>query len=96
MWKVAETIGDKEGRLDICVVAHGVGGEAVSCLDFPGSVFQKASKRVRRGHDELYTCPRSLTSIPMACYMPLKRVADRWIALATEGVSFSWLVWPGL
>lgn len=33
MLKVVEEIGDKEGRLDVCVASHGVGPDTMGCLD---------------------------------------------------------------
>lgn len=41
MTQVAEDIGNKEGRLDICVAAHGIGPEPTDCLDISADVFQK-------------------------------------------------------
>ncbi|KAF7791271.1 hypothetical protein EIP86_002285 [Pleurotus ostreatoroseus] len=40
--KVAEEIGNKEGRLDVCVASHGVGPTPVGCLDCSPDVLQKA------------------------------------------------------
>nr|VWO99595.1 Mannitol dehydrogenase [Ganoderma boninense] len=42
MWKVGEIIGDKEGRMDVCVAAAGIlTSTATSGLDFPSDLFQK-------------------------------------------------------
>ncbi|KAJ3558482.1 hypothetical protein NM688_g901 [Phlebia brevispora] len=38
---LAEEIGDKEGRLDICVTSHGVPPLPFECLDCPAEEFQK-------------------------------------------------------
>ena len=34
MWDIAQDIGDKEGRLDVCVAAAGISDTAVSPLDY--------------------------------------------------------------
>ncbi|PIL26865.1 hypothetical protein GSI_11045 [Ganoderma sinense ZZ0214-1] len=42
MWKIGEMIGDKEGRMDVCVAAAGIlSSTATSGLDFPSDLFQK-------------------------------------------------------
>ncbi|KAJ8481279.1 hypothetical protein ONZ51_g6110 [Trametes cubensis] len=41
MWQVGEMIGDKEGRMDICLAGAGVLGDAVDCLEYPGREFQR-------------------------------------------------------
>ncbi|KAI0674704.1 hypothetical protein C8Q78DRAFT_613314 [Trametes maxima] len=41
MWRVGEQIGDKEGRLDICLVGAGISGEPGDCLSVTGDAFQK-------------------------------------------------------
>ncbi|TCD60417.1 hypothetical protein EIP91_010209 [Steccherinum ochraceum] len=40
MWKVGETIGDREGRLDACVAAAGVLKTHTDCLEYPAKQFQ--------------------------------------------------------
>ncbi|KAI0646702.1 hypothetical protein C8Q79DRAFT_685622 [Trametes meyenii] len=41
MWKVGQHIGDKEGRLDVCLVGAGISGEPGDCLSVTGDAFQK-------------------------------------------------------
>ncbi len=41
MMQVAEDIGNKEGRLDICVATHGIDPKPTDCLDIPADEFQK-------------------------------------------------------
>ena len=43
MWKVADAIASKEGRLDVCVAAAGVLGSDPSRLEFPDDQFQSVS-----------------------------------------------------
>ena len=40
MWKIGETIGDKEGRLDIGVAAAGVFKPSMDPLTYPADVFR--------------------------------------------------------
>ena len=42
MWKIGEMIGDKEGRMDVCVAAAGMlSSTATTGLDFTSENFQK-------------------------------------------------------
>ncbi|KAI0073514.1 sorbose reductase sou1 [Panus rudis PR-1116 ss-1] len=41
MWKVGETIGDREGRMDIGVAAAGVLKAPIGCLDYPAEEFSQ-------------------------------------------------------
>ncbi|KAK7448472.1 hypothetical protein VKT23_013734 [Stygiomarasmius scandens] len=41
VWKRAEEVGDKEGRVDVCVAAAGVSSPSIDCLEFPGDKFRK-------------------------------------------------------
>ena len=41
MWKLAEEIGDKEQRLDVCVAAAGIGTDSIDCLEYPADVHRK-------------------------------------------------------
>ena len=43
MWKVAENIGNKEGRLDVCVAAAGILGDAAASLDCDDDQFRSVS-----------------------------------------------------
>lgn len=45
MWKLAEYIVEKEGRIDICHANAGILNGA-ECLDYPAAQFQKVSSRV--------------------------------------------------
>ncbi|KAM5539108.1 hypothetical protein V8D89_007331 [Ganoderma adspersum] len=40
MWKLGETIGDREGRLDACVAAAGILKSHTDCLEYPAKQFQ--------------------------------------------------------
>ncbi|KAI9061547.1 NAD(P)-binding protein [Trametes sanguinea] len=42
MWKVGKTIGDREGRMDVCLAAAGILGDAVDDLHYPAQKFQEA------------------------------------------------------
>ncbi|OSD02538.1 NAD(P)-binding protein [Trametes coccinea BRFM310] len=42
MWKVGQILGDREGRMDICLAAAGILGDAVDCLQYPAQKFQEA------------------------------------------------------
>ncbi|KAI3608831.1 sorbose reductase sou1 [Moniliophthora roreri] len=41
MWKRAEEIGDKEGRMDVCVAAAGVLKGDMDCLEYPEELFKE-------------------------------------------------------
>ncbi|KAI0371732.1 sorbose reductase sou1 [Pilatotrama ljubarskyi] len=41
MWKIGETIGEKEGRMDVCVAAAGVLKSHTDCLEYPAKQFQE-------------------------------------------------------
>ncbi len=43
MWKIGESVGDKEGRLDVCVAAAGILKSHTDCLEYPAKQFQEAS-----------------------------------------------------
>ena len=45
MWKVGETIGNNEGRMDACVAAAGVLKSHTDCLEYPAKQFQDVSPR---------------------------------------------------
>lgn len=41
MWKVGEDIGDREGRMDVCVAAAGILKSHTDCLEYPASQFEE-------------------------------------------------------
>ena len=41
MWKVGEEIGDREGRMDVCVAAAGILKAHRDCLEYPGEEFEE-------------------------------------------------------
>ncbi|THH08573.1 hypothetical protein EW146_g8951 [Bondarzewia mesenterica] len=41
MWEVGKNIGDKEGRMDVCVAAAGILEPHTNCLEYPGDQFKK-------------------------------------------------------
>jgi hypothetical protein len=43
MWEAAEEIGDKEGRLDVCIAAAGILKAHTDCLEYPAEQFKEAS-----------------------------------------------------
>lgn len=44
MWKVGESIGDKEGRFDVCVAAAGILRPDKDCLDYDAKTFQEVRR----------------------------------------------------
>lgn len=40
MWKIGKAIGDKEGRMDVCIAAAGVLRPDTDCLEYPSKVFE--------------------------------------------------------
>ena len=44
MWKLGETIGNREGRMDACVAAAGVLKTHTDCLRYPAKQFQEVSQ----------------------------------------------------
>jgi NAD(P)-dependent dehydrogenase (short-subunit alcohol dehydrogenase family) len=41
MWRIGEGIGDREGRMDVCVGAAGILKEHRDCLEYPGDEFKE-------------------------------------------------------
>ncbi len=42
MWKIGEMIGDREGRMDVCVAVAGIfSGVDIPALDKPKELFEK-------------------------------------------------------
>ncbi|EPS95466.1 hypothetical protein FOMPIDRAFT_85340 [Fomitopsis schrenkii] len=42
MWRLGQTIGDREGRMDICITAAGILNADTDCLEYTSKAFQKA------------------------------------------------------
>ncbi|KZT06102.1 sorbose reductase sou1 [Laetiporus sulphureus 93-53] len=40
LWKIGESIGEKEGRMDVCIAAAGIIKPDHDCLDYPAQTFQ--------------------------------------------------------
>ncbi|KAI0317390.1 hypothetical protein OF83DRAFT_1058779 [Amylostereum chailletii] len=40
IWDIGQKIGDKEGRLDVCVAAAGITGPAMDCLEFMADTYK--------------------------------------------------------
>ena len=43
MWKIGETIGKREGRLDVGIAAAGILKDHTDCLKYPAKQFQDVS-----------------------------------------------------
>jgi len=41
MWRIGEVIGDREGRMDVCVAAAGILKAHKDCLEYPGGEFEE-------------------------------------------------------
>ena len=41
MWKIGEEIGDREGRMDVCVAAAGILRSHMDCLEYPAEEFEE-------------------------------------------------------
>ncbi len=41
MWKIGKTIGDREGRMDVCVAAAGILRGDTPCLTYPTKQFEE-------------------------------------------------------
>ena len=41
MWRIGEEIGDREGRMDVCVAAAGILKAHRDCLEYPGDEFEE-------------------------------------------------------
>ena len=52
MWRVGETVRDREGRLDTCVAAAGILKNHIDCLEYPHKQFQEVSS-VRKGSSSI-------------------------------------------
>lgn len=93
MWKIGEEIGDKEGRLDICVTGHGIAPPPTATLDFSAALFQKVSiifSKLFTATTSLNSHERFWTRIRMVYCTPRKRLVDRWLALGkAEALSCS-------
>lgn len=44
IWKVGQDIGDREGRLDICIAAAGIVKGSVDCLEYSDATFREVSR----------------------------------------------------
>jgi Enoyl-(Acyl carrier protein) reductase len=53
MWELGQKIGDKEGRMDVCVAAAGIAKPQMDCLTYPEEDFRKVREAVwqERGID---------------------------------------------
>ena len=49
MWKIGEEIGDKEGRMDVCVAAAGILRAHTDCLEYPGEEFEEVRQFISSG-----------------------------------------------
>ena len=47
MWKVGNTIGDREGRMDVGIAAAGILKPDSPCLTYPAKLFQQVRGRGR-------------------------------------------------
>ena len=54
MWKIGEEIGDKEGRMDVCVAAAGISHTGPS-LEYSGKDFNNVSKNSRHSVSRVST-----------------------------------------
>lgn len=45
MWKVGKTVGDREGRMDVCVAAAGILRGDTPCLTYPAKQFEEVCER---------------------------------------------------
>ena len=45
MWKVGEEIGEREGRMDVCVAAAGILKSHTDCLEYPADQFEEVRTR---------------------------------------------------
>ena len=45
MWKLGKTIGDREGRMDVCIAAAGVLKGEMPCLTYPEKQFKEVSRQ---------------------------------------------------
>ena len=45
MWKVGEEIGEREGRMDVCVAAAGILKSHTDCLEYPADQFEEVRAR---------------------------------------------------
>lgn len=41
MWKIGQTIGDREGRMDACITAAGTLNPDTECLEYNSKAFQR-------------------------------------------------------
>jgi hypothetical protein len=49
MWRIGEEIGDREGRMDVCVAAAGILKAHTNCLEYPGEEFEEVRSFVAFG-----------------------------------------------
>ena len=48
MWKVGEEIGEREGRMDVCVAAAGILKSHTDCLEYPADQFEEVRAQTLR------------------------------------------------
>jgi len=80
LWKKAEEIGDKEGRMDFCVAAAGILRSHINCLEYPAEEFREVSrpsmKALLHRINPIYRCSKST---PLASFSLHRLLADRWL-----------------
>ena len=54
MWKVGEEIGEREGRMDVCVAAAGILKSHTECLEYPADQFEQVRARARASMSHVF------------------------------------------
>lgn len=91
IWRQAKDIGDKEGRMDICVAAAGILKTHTDCLTYPAQQFKEVESHSYLGRQpkiNRHLCPRFLMSTRMVYYTQHRPQVNR--CAGTEGVVASY------
>lgn len=90
VWKQAKDIGDKEGRMDICVAAAGILKTHTDCLTYPAEQFKAVGIKATSSQLYINTWPRIRCSMstPTVCCTLRRPQASRCAGTARAAVSY--------
>ncbi len=99
MWKLGKSLGDREGRMDVCVAAAGILKPDAPSLTYPAKVFQEVSigldwiavSIVRQSVNRPGFC-RSTPSTSMGFCSQRRPRGSKWSVSGTAGASSCWAV----
>lgn len=90
VWKQAKDIGDKEGRMDICVAAAGILKTHTDCLTYPAEQFKAVGIKATSSQLYINAWPRIRCSMstPTVCCTLRRPQASRCAGMVRAAVSY--------